>query len=159
MDWLKRLLGAQSHLAPPTDLAEWLTTEGYKATASVNKRVYSAAGQWLDTAVSIVDVASDVAKFLLARGPFAFLDTGWVGCAPDEGVEGGGHNQTYVWPAEFDVDYGEPTGLCVQTTPGVFVRHWTKATVSHDCSSGRSSIAMKTAAARPEVQSERTVTH
>jgi hypothetical protein len=95
---------------------------------------------------SIVDAASDVAKFLLARGPFAFLGTGWVGCAPDDGVEGGGHNQTYVRPAEFDVDYGEPTGLCVQTTPGVFVRHWTKATVSHDCSSGRSSIAMKTAA-------------
>ena len=34
---------------------------------------------------------SDVARFLLTRGPYAFLGTAWVGCAPDHGVEGGCH--------------------------------------------------------------------
>ena len=92
---------------------------------------------------SFVDPASDVAKFLIARGPFAFLGTGWVGCEPDNGVEGGGHIQTYVRPAEFDVDYGTPNGLCTQRSPGVFERDWTKAKVTHDCNTGKSAIVMK----------------
>lgn len=38
--------------------------------------------------------ASDVARFLLTRGPYAYLGTSWVGCEPDNGAEGGGNNQT-----------------------------------------------------------------
>ena len=93
----------------------------------------------------LVDPDSDVARFLLTRGPWSFLGTSWVGCEPDDGVEGGGRNQTYVRPKAFDVDYGEPQGLCeeVQSSPGVFVRHFSKATVSHDCVTGKSSIVMK----------------
>ena len=37
---------------------------------------------------SIKDAASDVARFLLVRGPYAYLGTSWVGCEPDNGVEG-----------------------------------------------------------------------
>ena len=86
----------------------------------------------------------DVARFLLTRGPYAFLGTSWVGCEPDNGVEGGGHNQTYVRPACFDVDYGTPAGLCVEKkgSPGVFSRTFSKATVEHDCNTGESSIKM-----------------
>lgn len=51
---------------------------------------------------AFVDPASDVARFLLTRGPFAFLGTSWVGCEPDNGVEGGGASQrpthcVYPW--------------------------------------------------------------
>merc|ERR1712190_525517 len=91
---------------------------------------------------SFVDPESDVARFSLTRGPHAFLGTGWVGCEPDDGVEGGGHNQTYVRPVAFDQDYGMPKGLCAEVAgkPGVFAREWTKVTVQHDCNTGRSSI-------------------
>jgi hypothetical protein len=36
-------------------------------------------------------------------------------------------------PAAFDVDYGEPSGLC-ETAPnsGIFTRKWTKASVTGD---------------------------
>eukprot|EP00729_Bicosta_minor_P017387 gene17387-11685_t len=37
---------------------------------------------------SVLDAASDVARFLLLRGTHSFLGTAWVGCEPDNGVEG-----------------------------------------------------------------------
>ena len=58
----------------------------------------------------------------------AWIGTGWVGCAPASGPEGSGLNQTYVRPAEVDVDYGSPTGLCKESAPNVFTREYTKAT-------------------------------
>ena len=56
-----------------------------------------------------------------------------------------GRNQTYDRPNEFDVDYGTPNGLCAELAgkPGVFSREWSKATVQHDCNTGKSSIVMK----------------
>jgi hypothetical protein len=92
------------------------------------------------------DPSSDVARFLLTRGPYAFLGTGWVGCVPNGGVESAGHNQTYDRPMALDVDYGIPMDkFCKETKPGsnIFVREWTKARVQHDCNSGKSSILMK----------------
>eukprot|EP00658_Telonema_sp_P-2_P051107 TRINITY_DN39131_c0_g1_i4.p1 TRINITY_DN39131_c0_g1~~TRINITY_DN39131_c0_g1_i4.p1 ORF type:complete len:137 (+),score=34.55 TRINITY_DN39131_c0_g1_i4:21-431(+) len=56
----------------------------------------------------LIDPATDLAHFLALRGPYGFIGTSWVGCAPDNGYEGGGRNQTYARPASFDVDYGEP---------------------------------------------------
>ena len=47
---------------------------------------------------SIIDAVQDVARFLVIRGPMAFLGTAWVGCAPNNGTEAGGHNMTYVRP-------------------------------------------------------------
>jgi hypothetical protein len=93
---------------------------------------------------SVLDAAQDVARFLLIRGTYSFIGTSWVGCEPDDGVEGGGHNQTYARPKEFDIDYGTPLGLCKEdpTKPGRFVREYTKATAAHDCSSGTSSVTM-----------------
>ena len=45
-----------------------------------------------------VDPASDVARFLLTRGDYAFLGTSWVGCEPDSGVEGGYSLSLFLWP-------------------------------------------------------------
>lgn len=98
---------------------------------------------------SFIDVESDVAHFLLVRGPHAFIGTGWVGCVPDNGPDGGGHNQTYVRPELFDRDYGVPQGLCEETAslPGVFVREWTHATVTFDCNTLKGRVAMRDAGA------------
>jgi hypothetical protein len=85
----------------------------------------------------------DVANFLLVRGPYAWLGTGWVGCAPSTGPEGSGLNQTYVRPTEVDVDYGSPLGLCKESAPSVFSREYTRATVSMDCARWKATITMK----------------
>ena len=37
------------------------------------------------------------------------------------------------WASLFDLDVGEPLGLCAAATPGVFSRQWTKGSVSIDC--------------------------
>ena len=66
----------------------------------------------------------------MRAGPYAFLGTGWVGCEPDNGVEGGGNNQTYERPAEVDVDYGTPLGLCKESKPGVFTREYVQFEVN-----------------------------
>ena len=44
--------------------------------------------------------------------------------------------------AVLDRDYGEPKGLCSETQKDVFVRHWTKSTVTVDCNAYTSTIQM-----------------
>ena len=75
----------------------------------------------------------DLANFLLVRGAYAWLGTGWIGC------------DNYPAPPTFPHDFGEPLGLCGQSVPGsgVFVREWSRATVSMNCSSWQPSIVMK----------------
>jgi hypothetical protein len=46
-------------------------------------------------------------------------------------------------PAEFNVDYGVPTGNCTQTAPGVYTRAWSKAEVSVDCNTMHGGITMR----------------
>ncbi len=60
------------------------------------------------------------------RGPYAWLGHGWEGC-----------DRVYPRPADLDVDYGVPLGICGETSPGsgVFVREWSRATVQMNCSS------------------------
>lgn len=61
---------------------------------------------------NLTQPTQDLAAFLVSRGPYAWIGTSWVGCEPTNGVEGGRINQTYARPAEWDVDYGTPNGLC-----------------------------------------------
>jgi hypothetical protein len=83
----------------------------------------------------------DIAAFLLTRGPHAWLGHGWSGCS-----------RTYEWAPELDGDYGEPLGLCTETSArsGVFTREWTKSTVTLDCNTWNSTIVFKAAAALGE---------
>ena len=53
------------------------------------------------------------------------------------------HHSPPQVPDELNFDYGEPTGLCTETSPGVFSRDWTKATVKMDCSTWTPSIVLK----------------
>jgi hypothetical protein len=103
-------------------------------------------------------VLHDLASFLLVRGPWAWLGYNWAYCgcggAPGPGPQPG-LGARFPWrmdcggyprPASLDVDYGEPTGLCAETSAGsgVFQRSWTKATVAMDCNTGTPSITLKT---------------
>ena len=74
----------------------------------------------------------DLANFLLSRGPHAFLGHSWLGCS-----------KTYAFPDALNADYGEPTELCHETSPGVFARDWTKAVVTMDCGTYKGSVTMK----------------
>jgi len=74
---------------------------------------------------------ADLANFLLVRGKYAALGHGWLGCS-----------HKYLFPPELEKDYGEPTGLCREVSPGVFQRKWTKATVEMDCNTWKPSITM-----------------
>ena len=81
----------------------------------------------------LAHVREDLANFLLVRGPYAWLGHGWLGCSHE-----------YPFPPEFNLDYGQPVGLCSETAPGtgVFRRRWTKANVEMDCNVFKGAIDM-----------------
>ena len=91
------------------------------------------------------NVTSDLATFLLARGDYAWIGYGWIGCAP---------NMDYYRPKELDIDYGKPINgqKCAlkemksennNTTKNIFVREYTKATISFDCDNMEANIIMR----------------
>jgi hypothetical protein len=82
---------------------------------------------------NLTDIGPHVANFLLVRGEYAWLSTGWSGCGSAD------RSHHYGWNAEWlDKDYGEPTEeVCHESSPGsgVFERKWTKGVISMDCNS------------------------
>ena len=74
----------------------------------------------------------DLATFLITRGPFAWFGHGWIGC-----------DHVYPYDPALAVDYGEPTGVCTETSQGVFEREWSKASVKMDCPNWEGTITMK----------------
>jgi hypothetical protein len=86
-------------------------------------------------------IEQDVAAFLLLRGPYAFIGAGVWGMTWDVGT--GWQNATtptVALPPQLTRDYGEPTSVCVETTPNVFQRNYTRAQVTLDCNSFTASI-------------------
>lgn len=69
-----------------------------------------------------------IAAFLILRGPYAWLGSGW---------NGGGVG----WSDYFLLQVGEPQGVCVQSPSGVFTRQWTYGAVTLDCNTWTASIA------------------
>eukprot|EP00937_MAST-01D_sp_MAST-1D-sp2_P007467 g7467.t1 len=70
-------------------------------------------------------VMQDLARFLLVRGPYAYIGWQWVGC-----------RDVYERPPELENDYGTPVdAVCHETAPGtgVYEREWTAGTVRMDC--------------------------
>ena len=67
-------------------------------------------------------------------GNSAFLGHGWLGCS-----------KKYEVPEQINWDYGEPAGLCKETTAnsGIFEREWTKAKISMDCNTWTPTITLK----------------
>ena len=79
-------------------------------------------------------VTADVATFLLARGPWAWLGAGVWGMSWPSGLTWNATNIPVSRPPELDADYGEPVdATCTQTASGVFERAWTKVHVRVDC--------------------------
>lgn len=83
----------------------------------------------------LTEADQDIANFLLVRGPYAYLGSGWSGC----GIK------SFDYPTGLSLDYGEPLGVCVETAAGsgVFQREWTKATVQMDCNTWTPTITFK----------------
>ena len=87
----------------------------------------------------------DLALFLAARGPYAWLGYGWMGCGCGWEHEGKMPCDIYQRPSALGVDYGAPLGMVKEETgsANVFVREWSKATVTVDCNEYTSRIVMK----------------
>lgn len=89
--------------------------------------------------------------FMLIRGPHAYLGWSWVSCSGDcfskkcPAPPGNQIHYDFTLGGLTDVDYGEPIEVCHETSAGsaVFVREWTKATVTVNCSEWSSSITPK----------------
>lgn len=77
----------------------------------------------------------DLAAFLLTRGPYAWIGYGWTGCVDA--------THPFTRPASLDTEYGDPAGDCSESSPGVFTREYTAASISLDCNSFTANITMK----------------
>ena len=68
-------------------------------------------------------VMQDLARFLLVRGPYAYIGWQWVGC-----------RDSYERPPALEHDYGVPVeAVCREVSQGVFERRWTSGLVRMDC--------------------------
>ena len=109
----------------------------HRETCALDLRLYCAAGSVAQTNAIIYSGSgsniTDLANFLLVRGNYSWLGTGWLGC------------DKYPAPPVFPEDYGVPLGLCAETAAGsgVFVREWSRATVQMDCSTFTPTITPK----------------
>ena len=66
-----------------------------------------------------------LAAFLVSRPPVAFFGSRW---------------QDEQWNELFDLDVGEPLGLCSEGPPGVFSRAWSKGTAALDCNAWQATL-------------------
>lgn len=97
------------------------------------------------------DINNSVATFMLIRGAYAFLGWSWVSCSGDcfskkcPTPPGNQIHYDITLGGLTGVDYGEPIEVCHETSVGsaVFVREWSKATVTVNCSDWSSSISLK----------------
>ena len=68
-------------------------------------------------------MTQDLARFLLVRGPYAYIGWQWVGC-----------RDVYERPSELENNYGTPVDkVCHEVSSGVFEREWTAGVVRMDC--------------------------
>ena len=134
--------------APPKNTAGCATyfRDACKANSSaqVSPLLYTFSGP---KSKPLPSVTEDLAAFLLTRGAHSWIGYQWLGCVscirtPSDPSGLCDPTGAYERPPSLDVDYGEPDGLCRETgaESGVFVRDWTKARVSFDCSSWRGSV-------------------
>ena len=66
-----------------------------------------------------------IAAFLITRPPMALLGSRW---------------QDAEWSPLFEMDVGEPVGLCVEGPQGVFGRQWTRGRAELDCNTFQANL-------------------
>ena len=71
-----------------------------------------------DTRSNATNHAQTMAAFLITRPPVAFI---------------GSYMLRSIESDLFNLDVGEPLGLCAEVTSGVFERKWSKGTATLDC--------------------------
>ena len=76
-----------------------------------------------------------VAAFMIVRGDFWWLGTGWQGCT----------TQPTTWQQDplLQIDPGTPTGVCKETSDGVFSRTYTRGTATLDCNKWTATLDFK----------------
>lgn len=128
------------------DCAEFLRNECQNGSQSQTAAVRHAIGYkyWPDfSGGNLTNFDMDLATFLASRGPYGWLGYGWMGCGCGWEHNGKMPCDIYQRPKELNLDYGEPMEMCHETTNGVFVREWTKSTVTVDCNAYTSTIKFK----------------
>ena len=86
----------------------------------------------------IIQINEDIAFFLLARGPYAWLGWGVWGMTwpfnPEPAHGGLPPSPSGVpRPNILEKDFGNPVGICNEAKSGVFEREWTKAKIELNC--------------------------
>jgi hypothetical protein len=74
-----------------------------------------------------------IAAFLVTRPPMALLGSRW---------------QDASWSPLFELDAGEPAGLCEEGPQGVFSRQWTQGRAALDCNTWEASLPFSVPALR-----------
>jgi hypothetical protein len=97
---------------------------------------------------TLIQLEQDIAFFLLARGPFAWLGWGRWGIGwpfNPEPAHGTLPAQPHgvPLPAILQTEVGEPSGLCVEKSEGVFEREYSKVSVRLDCGKFEAEIKPK----------------
>eukprot|EP00122_Pirum_gemmata_P006129 Pgem_evm1s5597 len=94
----------------------------------------------------LINLKNDLAFFLLARGPYAWLGWGTWGMTWPFNAEPA-HGELpplphgVPRPPELEKDYGVPIDkVCRELYPGVFERRWTKSRIRMDCYKGLAEI-------------------
>ena len=90
---------------------------------------------------NLSDIGPHVANFMLIRGEYAYLSTGWSGCGSSVSDHAYGWNEQWL-----DADYCQPVDeVCKETAPnsGVFTREWSKAVVQMDCNKWEPTVTWK----------------
>jgi hypothetical protein len=78
------------------------------------------------------DVNMSVAAFLVTRGPFSLIG------APKAAIEGRDWSDSVF--RTFRLDTGTPTGACIEVSPSVFSRTWSRGRASVDCAKGKAML-------------------
>merc|ERR1712039_989232 len=74
------------------------------------------------------------AAFLIARPPYGYIGSGWLGC------DNVSKPLVHTWHPLFDLDVGEPLELCQEHEPGIFSRRWSRGSASLDCNTFSTSL-------------------
>ena len=103
-------------------------------------------GLTIENGTQFAQLEQDIAFFLIARGPYAWIGWGaWGMTWPFNPEPGHGALPPLPHgvprPAQLDTDYGEPLGLCREVSAGIFEREWSKAgKVRLDCEAFEATI-------------------
>ena len=129
---------AMPHLVSPEARACTATLRSACSAESAMQTTANLFGVAVVNATRTPRLKQDLAFFLLARGPFAWLGWGVWGMTWPFNPEPA-HGELpplphgVPLPPELQRDYGEPLDFCHEVRPGVFARTWSKASVELDC--------------------------